>query len=315
MKTSIVLPILLMLLLSTTSCETLNGVFGKSSNKENKAKSKIEDIQRAQVENEKSKMEEISALASGTDYALNKLTNKEPPVIVAQDINKRISSLAGKPNLNAEKEMWNIIDELTSENAKLRLKGERDLAEKDKRYAELQNETKSLLNEKDVEIVNYMKQAQATARLADTRKAALDEYQGWFGLKAVFLGMKQFLLTSVWVLLGLCIVFLVLRGFASSNPAVGAIFGIFEQMVAWVINTIAVLFPKALTFAGTVSKKVYDESTILLKKLVDNLQNLKNLQAKLGHDLTLKELFVELDKSLDENEKAMVDKIKKELGY
>jgi hypothetical protein len=53
----------------------------------------------------------------------------------------------------------------------------------------------------------------------------------------------------------------------------------------------------------------------LLTKIIDNIQSIKDLQTKLGRDITVKELLVELDKSLDTNEKAMIDKIKITLGY
>lgn len=315
MKKTLVLPILLVLLLTTTSCENLKGVFGKSSTKENKQATKVEDVQKAQVKNDKTKMDNVAILASGTDYALNKVTNKEPSVEVAQDINKRVVSLAGKPDLKAEKEMWETIDNLTSSNVQLRLKGVRELEKKDLEINRLQVESKLLNEAKDAEITKYMKLAEVTARNADTTKAALDEYKGWFGLKAVFLGMKQFFFTSMWILLGIAIVFVILRFAASANPVAASIFGIFEQVVAWIINTISVMFPKALHFAGTVSKEAYDQTSKLLKKLVDNIQSIKEIEKKTGKDITLKEVLVELDKSMNDDEKDLIKKIKKELGY
>lgn len=302
-------------MLSTTGCESIKGVFGKNSKAETKQATKIEDVSNAIVKNDKDKMDNVSVLASGTDYALNKVTNKEPPVYVAKDINQRIMSLSGKPNLQAEKEIWEMVDNLISQNAQLRLKGQKELQQKDLEIAKLQEITKVLDEKKDVEIAKYMKIASDTAMLADTRKAELDEYQGWFGIKAVVKGLSQFVKTSMWILIGIAIVFIILRFAASANPVAAAIFGLFEQVVAGVVKTIQVLFPKAISFAGHISKESYNQVSSLLKKLVDNIQNIKQIEKKTGKDITLKEVLVELDKSMDQSEKELVSKIKKELGY
>jgi hypothetical protein len=315
MKTTLLLPLFLVLMLFTTSCDTLKGVFGKKSLAETKQATKIEDVQKAQVKNDKAKMNQVAVLASGTEYALNKVTNKEPPVVVAQDINNRVMSLAGKPDLDAEKEMWKTVDDLTSQNANLRVTGLKELVKKDKEISDIQTESKVLVEAKDVEIKNYMDLAEKTARNADTTKAALDEYKGWLGLKAVFLGLKQFLFTSMWIVLGLVVVFIVLRFASMSNPIAASIFSIFERVGSWCINTISVLAPKALDKAGQVSVELYNQSHLLLKKLVDNIQSIREIEKRTGKDITLKEVLVELDKSLDSNEKAIIDKLKKDLGY
>ena len=315
MKTKLVLPLLLIPLIFVTSCSTIKGIFGKNASKEDKQAGKIEAVQKAQNQNNSSKMEQVAVLASGTDYALNKVTNKEPAIDVAQDINHRVQSLAGQPDLDAQKEMWKTVDNLTSSNATLRAQGVKDLDKKDKEIKILQDETKILLAAKDVEIDKYMKLSAATAMKADTLQVELNDYQGWFGLKAVGKGLWQFVKSMTWFLLGGSIIFIVLRFASMSNPIAASIFSVFEHMVSWVINTISVLFPKAINMAGHVSQDVYKSSQLLLKKIVDSLQNLKELQTRLGHDVTLKELFVELDKSMDASEKEAVAKVKKELGY
>jgi hypothetical protein len=312
---NIVLLILLVLLISTTSCENLKGVFGKNSAKENKQASKVEKIQNAQVKNDRDKMESVAILASGTDYALDKVINKEPPVVVAQDINNRVISLAGKPNLKAEKEMWEMIDNLTSQNAKLRLQGISALENKDKEIALLQAETKSLSEARDFEISKYMKLAEATARNADTTKAELDKMNSWFGLGAVFYGLKKFFLNSLYIIIGLIVVFTILRFASMSNPIAASIFGIIEHIGSWLINIISLLLPKSLDKAGQISKIAYNDLSNVLSKIVDNIQNIKQIEAKTGQPITLKELLVELDKSMDQSQKSIIDKIKKELGY
>lgn len=298
-----------------TSCSSVKGVFGKSSEKEAKQSEKIGRVERDINKNTETKIDQIATLASGTDYALNKVTIREPSVMVATDINKRVMSLSGKPDFNSEKEMWKMVDDLISENSALRINGMKQLQKKDAEIKAIQNESKTLASIKDDEISAYMQLSKNSAMLADTRKMELEEYKGWFGLKAVGKGALQFVTSMAWILGGLGILFMILRFASASSPIAAAVFSIFEQMVSWVIRTVNVVFPKALAFAGHVTKESYNQLSGLFKKVVDNLQNLKDMQSKLGHDITLKELFVELDKSMDVKEKEMVDKIKKELGY
>lgn len=298
-----------------TSCSTVTGMFGKSSVKESNLADKIQSLDKQKEKNNGAKIEQISILSSGTTYALGKVTNNEPAIAVAYDLNKRIESLAGKPDLDVEKEMWKTVDQLLSQINAERNKGLKALEKKDTEITALQDETKTILSKKETELAKYMKLASDTALIADTRKAQLDEYTKWFGLGAIVKGFGQLISTSLWVIVGISIAFIILRLASTASPVAASLFGIFEHAVSWVINTIAVLFPKALTIAGHVTRDAFDASQTLLKKIVDNLQNLKNIQSKLGHDMTLKELFVELDKAMDSNEKQVIDKIKKELGY
>lgn len=316
MKQNVLLTLIVICgLVVTTSCSSVKGIFGKSSSQETKQAGKIDNVQKAQKRNADAKMDNVAVLASGTGYALDKVENGELAVDIAKDLNKRVESLAGKPDLDAEKEMWKLIDNLTSSNATLRAQGIKGLEKKDLEIKLVQEETRTLLTAKDLEIDKYMRLSKDNALLADTRKAELSEYQGFWGLSAVGKGLWQFVSTLAWWLLGGSVVFFILRFASMSNPIAASIFGVLEHMVSWVINTIAVIFPKALNMAGTVSKDLYNSSQALLKKIIDSLQNLKDLQTKLGHDITLKELFVELDKSMDANEKEVISKIKKELGY
>ena len=128
-------------------------------------------------------------------------------------------------------------------------------------------------------------------------------------------GLFQFIKTSAWFLVGGSVIFIILRFASMANPVAASIFGVLENIASWGIHVISTLFPKALSLAGTVSKNVYNDSQVLLKKIVDNIQNLKQLQTKLGHNLTLEELFTELSASLSPSEKTVVDNLKKELGY
>jgi hypothetical protein len=260
-------------------------------------------------------MDQVSILASGTGYALQKVTNREPAVLVAYDINTRVESLAGKPNLDAEKEMWKTVDQLMSQVKSEREKGEKALSKKDKEISELQDETKLLIADKDEAISKYMKMSQDAAMLADTRKSELDGYKGWFGLKAVGKGLWQFVTSMAWILGGLALFYFLLRAFASTNPAVGAIFSIIEQLAAGIIHIIQGLAPRAAQFASFIPKKHFDGYKQTLDKLVDTMELLKDNQKRSGKQYTLDEILQELSKSMNDDDKIRVDEVRKTVGW
>jgi hypothetical protein len=314
-KMLLTISVILSLVIITTACSSVKGIFGKSSSDEAKASSKIEKVEKDQNRNLSDKMDQVAILASGTGYALQKVTNKEPAVSVAYDINTRVESLAGKPNLDAEKEMWKTVDQLMSQVKAEREKGEKALSKKDQEISEIQDETRVLLASKDEAISKYRKMSQDAAMLADTRKAELDDYQGWFGLKAVGKGLWQFVTSMAWILGGMALLYFLLRAFAATNPAIGAIFSIVEQIAAGVIKLIQGLAPKAAQFASLIPKKHFDGYKQTLDKLVDTMELLKDNQKRSGKQYTLDEILNEFSKSMNDEDKARVDEVRKTVGW
>jgi hypothetical protein len=311
----VIFPLMLCLFITVSGCSIFRGGSGKATQNEAKGRAQIANVETKIASNTSEKLTTIADLAYGTDYALGKVNEPPREVTVARDMNQRVMSLSGSPTLEKMKEMQATIDNLTSTLTLERDVGKQKLEVKDLEISAIQNATKELSIAKDNEIRKYMLVAQEAASVSDEYKKKLQEYEGWFGLKAVFKGLWQFIKSSMWILGIGGILFLILRFAASTNPVAAAIFGIFEQMIAWVINTIKVVFPKALAIAGNVFKEVYDRSATLLKKLVDNIQSIKEIEKKTGKDITLKELLAELDRTMDESEREMIRKIKKDLGY
>ena len=303
---------ILSITLILSGCGTVKSIFGKNVKSEQKQAIKIEQVENAIANNSTSKLKEIGKLSWGIQYDLQNIsTNSEPYIFTARDLNMRILSLSPTPLIEDINAMRALVDEMNKQSelaTKL-------LREKDNVITAIQIDATNLEQQKDKEIAKYMSIAQATALKADTVKAELDKMNSWFGLGAIWYGVKRLIISSMWVLGIGGILFLVLRIASTSNPVCSAIFGIFEQVVAWFINAIKFIFPKALQFAGQVSKEAYAATQSLLTKIIDNVQNLKQLQEKSGHDITLKELFIELDKSMDSKEKDMISAIKKQLGY
>lgn len=296
-------------------CGTVNKVFGKSSQANSKAAAKIDTIEKQINTNNLDKLNEISVLASGIDYSLNKVSNKEPAVVVADDLDKRVISLAGKPNLDAEKEMWMTVDKLVSEIITERQEGQAMLDQKDKEIASIESTGQALLGTKDVQIDKYMKLASDTASKADSLTQTVDQMNAWGGLGAIWYGIKHLVVRFAWILGIGGVLFIILRFASLSNPIAASIFAIVERIGSWFINIIVALAPKALDKANAISKIAYNDVKGLLTKIVDNIQNIRQIEAKTGQPITLENLLNELDKSMDTDEKAMITKIKVDLGY
>jgi len=233
-------------------------------------------------------------------------------------MNQRVMSISGSPTIDKMKEMQDTIDSLTSMLALERDQGEKMLNLKDMEITALQNQTKFLTQAKDAEIRKYMVLAQEAAASADAYKSALDDYQGWFGLKAVFKGGWQFIKSSMWILGIGSILFLVLRLAAASNPIAGSVFAIFNIIGSWVVNGIKILFPKALEFAGNTATSVFNAYRGTMYKLIDGIQTLKERQKASGDPnkkFTIDELFDELSKTMGDEDKKRIDEIKREIGY
>lgn len=305
---------MLIIILFSCSCKTLD-IFGKSSKQEVKQGDKIDLVTKDQSKNISDKLKEVATLASGTDYAISKVTNKEPAVEVAQDINLRVMSLAGQPDLNSQKEMWKMIDGLLSLNQEQRHQGIKDLQKKDEEISKLQNKEMELFIKKDQEIDNYRKVASETAGLADTRKAQLNEYEGWFGLKAIFKGLWQFITSSVWIIATVLIVFLILRTFAATNPVIGAIFSIVEQIAAGFMHLIQGIAPRAAQFANFIPKVTFDGYQQTLNKLIDTIELLKDSQQRTQKVYTMDELLMELSKNMGDADKNRIHELKKNIGW
>ncbi len=300
-------------LILLNGCALFGG--GSAIKKEEVNRAKIVTVENKIADNATAKVDNIASLAFGTDYALSKVTNPPIAVSVARDMNQRVVSIAGSPTIDKMKEMQEVIDKLTSTLATEREKGKLLITVKDANIAALQHEARLLSDARDDEIRQYMAEAKQAAAVSDGYKKTVDQMDNWGGIGAIWYGIKKLVIKMAWFLGIGSILFLILRIASISNPIAGAVFGIFEQVVAWGINAIKVVFPKALSFAGHVSADVYDAGQSILKKIVDNIQNLKAMEEKLGHDLTLKELLVELNNSMNPVEKEEIAKIKKELGY
>lgn len=282
---------------------------------EEKNRAKVTAVEQAQKHNQSDKMNQIGELAYGTDYALGKLTNAPREVVVAKDMNQRVISIAGSPTVEKMKEMQAMIDKLTSEIELTRKKGAESLLMKDLEIKEIQEQSKILSDRKDAEISNYMEKARIAAANSDAYKNALEEYEGWFGLKAVGKGLWQFIKTSAWALGIGSVLFFILRLASYSNPLAASIFSIFETVASWAVNAIKLIVPKAVDVAGHVTKGAFNLYKSTLTKVIDGVQIAKERAKASGKEPSIEEALDEIAKSMDGDEKAIILELKKALHW
>jgi len=311
----VILPLILGLsLVVLTSCAIFTNK-GNSALLEEKSRARIVNVEGQISANTSDKLESIATLAYGTDYALSKVNDPPREVVVARDMNQRVTSIAGSPTLEKMKEMQDTINKLVSMLATERDEGKVKLEAKDQEIALLQTETKNLTIAKENEIRKYMLSAQAAAASADAYKSALQEYQGWFGLKAVGKGLWQFAKSSMWLLAIGGILFLILRTVAMSNPIAASIFSIFNMMGSWVVNIIKVIVPKAVDMAGHVTVDAFNTYKSTLRKIVDGIQIVKDRATAAGKQPDLNLVLDEVAKTMNSDEKAIIEEIKKALNW
>ena len=310
-----ILPFLLgMFILAASSCTIFTNK-GAAAKAEEKSRAKIVNVEAQTKFNNAEKLESIAGLAYGTGYALGKVTDPPKEVGVAIDLNQRIVSLAGSPTIEKMKEMQAMIDKLTSQLASERKEGQQLLQTKDLIITTLQDESKALAAEREFVVNKYIAEVQQIAATADGLKAELQEYQGWFGLKAVFKGLWQFIKSSMWILGIGSILFIILRIVSMSNPIAASIFSIFNIIGSWVINIIKLIVPKALDIAGTTATNIFDAYKSTMWKLVDGIQIVKERATATGKAPDLNDVFDEVSKSMNADEKAIINEIKKALNW
>ena len=281
-------------------CVTKPLINGKNSKYENKAQAKIESVEKVIAESNVARLDYIGQYSFGIGLSTNLSTTKI--------LNDRILTLAIYPDIKEIQEMRELVSGLESSN-------NLSLIRKDVEISRLQNNIKQLAVDKELAVSKYIILANETAGIADTTNNELQGYKGFFGLNAVGKGLWQFAKSSIWFLAIGSILFIVLRVLASTNPIAGAIFSIFNVIGGYFVRVIKVLIPKSIEYSGNIATSAYTNVKSLLIKIVDSIQMIKQIEKTTGKDATIKELFVELEKTMDIVEKDNILKIKKDLGY
>jgi hypothetical protein len=256
---------------------------------------------------------QTSALSYGVTYSLSQIENPSIEVRTAKDLNERVISIIGAPNLNEAKRIKATVDLLNSEIEAERKKGEAQLADRDKVIIKLQSEKDALKAKYEIELWEMSDKAKEVAKEADKNKGVIDQMSGFFGLNAVFWGLKRFFISCLTGIIIFTIVFLILRIAAMSNPIAAAAFSVFDLIGSLVLNCVKALTPQAFEMAKFVPQAVSDNFKEALVKIVDSIQLLKEKQKDIPEkSFTLQDVLNKFDKEMDLSDKQTIEKILKE---
>lgn len=273
------------------------------------AKNKIAD-------NSDKKMSEIATMAQGVDYSLSKVpaTNVTHEVTTAKEINQRVISIAGSPKVDELAKIKSMVDLLNSEIAKERERGTKLLQQKDAEILSVQKKSDDLdvnLNKKIGELATTAKKQ---AEAADDNKVIIDNVNKYFGLGAVFYGIKRFVTSCIVGILIFGVIFLVLRLLAATNPIAAEVFSVFNIVGAIVVNIIKGVAPKSLNFSGFSPSVELEKYKTTLLKLIDNIEEIRTM-AKDDKSITIDDLLQHFDKELDQSDKDLINELKKMLRW
>ena len=264
--------------------------------------------------NSDKKISEIATMAHGVDYSLSKVpaTNTTHEVTTAKEINQRVISIAGSPKVDELARIKLMVDLLNSEIAKERERGTKLLQQKDVEILYVQTKSDALdanLNKKIGELASTAKKQ---AEIADDNKVIIDSVNQYFGLGAVFYGVKRFITSCIVGILIFGVIFLVLRLLAASNPIAATVFSVFNIIGAAIIHIIKGVAPKSLNFSGFSASAELEKYKTTLSKLITSIEEIRAM-ADAGKPITVADLLQHFDTELDRSDKDLIKELKTKL--
>lgn len=267
--------------------------------------------------NNSKKLNQIGVIAKGTHHALDKITGSTNEVDVAKQLNDRVASLAGNPEIKDVKRIQQIVDDLISEVKKERDKGTSELSKLDREIQYIQSERDKIKMELEKKTKSFEEFAYKIAGENDENKAIANDMNKWFGLGAIVYGVKKFVSTLILTLVIGTVVFLLLKMLSRTNPIAGAIFGLFEMAGSFVLFLVKSVTPKSFEFSKFVNKEHHDKYKSALDKIVDTIESMKEQNKVLDDDKKYKldDVLVQLEKVMDNSDKSAVAECLKELKW
>jgi len=278
---------------------------------------KIDAVKSQLSMNSAEKAYAASTFAAGTDRALSKVTNAPVEVRVAQEMNDRVLSILGNPYIDDQNKIKKIVDALTSQIEQVKMQGEKELAQRDIEVADLQVQRDKLKDNIKTKVDEYNTLAEQVAHDNDKNKAVVDQCNSWFGLGAVFYGLKRFVSSCLIFLLIGAIVFLAIKILANSFPPLAAAMGIFNMVGSLALHTIKSITPgafKAANFIPTDTSNKYKE---VLIKMIDVTEEMKSHDDVMpdDKDYMFKDYIQKINIELGDNDKDIYNEIKKILRW
>ena len=267
--------------------------------------------------NNSKKLDQIGVIAKGTHHALDKVPTPTKEVDVAKQLNDRVASLAGNPEIKDVKRIQQIVDDLISEVKKEREKGAVELSKLDKEIQYIQSDRDKIKLELTKKTKAFEEFSHKIADENDENSAAVNEMNKWFGLGAVVYGVKKFISTLILTLVIGAAVFLLLKILSHTNPIAGAIFSLFEMVGSFVLFIVKSITPKSFEFSKFVNKEHHDKYKNVLDKIVDTVESMKEQNKVLSDDkkYKLEDVLVKLEKVMDDEDKSAIADCLKELKW
>lgn len=259
------------ILLSTllTGCSSMTGVFGPNSIRDVKASAKVTEAQEALYLNDISKLEQVAQLSFGVDYSLNLTPKDYSNIKIAKELNSRVLNISGLPPLEEQKAMIILVGDLISTNLNILKEGTDKLLLLDRQIINLQNDKKSLEQDKSKAIADFINLASKTALKTDTLSSELNSYTSYWGLGGIVMGTVSLSKHLFWTILICSIIYIILRTAAKFYPPAAIIWTVFSQIGAVLITAIEAILPKAINSLGLVASEVHTD-------VVNELSILKN---------------------------------------
>lgn len=321
----------IIILFCFTSCKLFQT--GQQNTQLQNAISSIESTEKKINANDTKKLEKIGELSYGTNYTFSAIKsdiafeafpqNVKYLINTGNDLNLGIMSLTPQPSLEKMKEMEETIKKLSSNVEIERKTGNENIkkiqdeigvinAEKNNLKIELQKNQEKLTSVAK-ELGTKVSKLESDNKNLSTELEKFDDGFGWYSIKH---GFYIFAKKMFWIVSGFGIAFLLLKIFAASNPIASSIFSVFESFVGMCIKGIVSIFPNSTSFSGHVSKKEFDLVESSRNKFIDTLQTLVEVEKRSPEKtFTLKELVDELEKSMNDSDKAEVDRALARLGW
>jgi Ca2+/Na+ antiporter len=281
----------------------------KNAKEAAKQEKKLETVNKGLISNSEVATKQASALVTGIEISLNQVTNKTLEIETAQNLAQRVITIVGSPTLAEHEKIKSTVLLLNSSVQLERERGAKLLAERDSVIIALQKQREELEKKYDAQVEKISENARNTAKNADQNQSKIDQIDGFWGLSAVWYGTKRFVITSLWVIIGGLVIFIVLRLLAASHPAISALFGIFEFIGSLVINAVKVLAPKAAQLASLMPKSDYAKYKNLCLKIVDNIAELKYNTKVADKTYSLQEVLAKFSEDFDQSDKDLVEEL------
>lgn len=308
---------LLFLLIFINGCGTVVSKNETKAEKEIQNKTDaVTDAKAKLAQNTKDKMIHISSLAYGVDYSLDSLStsNNIPEVETAKKLNDRVISIAGAPHVDEMAKIRSIVDMMNSTIDEERKKGQKLIEDKDSEINAVQKEKNDLKENLEKKVQDLTDTAKKQAEESDKQKIIIDSVNGYFGLGAVFYGLKRFITSCLVGILIFGVIFLLLRILAASNPIAGAVFSIFNFVGSLFIHLIKGLAPKATNLGGLTDKHEVEKYKSVLSKIIDGIEDIQFNKDKTD-TVSLRDLLNHFKVEMDEKDKGIITEIKKDLRW